>query len=138
MLLLAVVPLPSPFHHWSTSNSSVAQVDATLGSVRAINLGTTNILVEDTRVAGNLQMSSFNVVLPDYISLYLLPLSKFGDPIEQVEPTLSNARWYIISGRQYLVELKVFSRDLSAREIYLTEVVMLLYFSYASCHWIFS
>lgn len=136
MLLLAVIPLPSPFHRWSASNSSVAQVDATLGSVRAISLGATNILVEDTRIAGNVQISSLNVVLPDYISLYLLPLSKSGDPIGGVEPTLSNARWYVISGRQYLVELKVFSRGPSAREICLTEVVMLLYFSNAFWHWI--
>lgn len=116
-----VMPLPSPFLRWSASNSSVAQVDATLGSVRAINLGAMNVLVEDTRIAGNVQISSLNVVLPDYISLYLLPLSKSGDPIEGMEPTLSNARWYVISRRQYLVELKVFSRGPSAREICLTE-----------------
>lgn len=116
-----VVPLPSSFHQWSALNSSIAQVDSTMGVVHALNMGETSIIVEDTRVAGHVQISSLNVVLPDYLSLYLLPLSKTGDPIEGIEPTLSNARWYVNSGHQYLIELKVFSRGPVAREIYITK-----------------
>ncbi|XP_048503398.1 nuclear pore complex protein GP210 isoform X3 [Beta vulgaris subsp. vulgaris] len=114
------VPLPSPFHLWFALNTSIAQVDAMTGLVHALKLGETSIRVEDTRVAGHVQMSSLNVVLPDYMSLYLLPISGSGDATEGLKP-VSNARWYVVSGRQYLIELKVFSRGPDAQVIYITK-----------------
>ncbi|XP_021760201.1 nuclear pore complex protein GP210-like isoform X1 [Chenopodium quinoa] len=116
-----VVPLPSPYHRWFALNTSTAQVDAMMGLVYALKLGETSIIVEDTRVAGHVQMSSLNVVLPDYMSLHLLPLSKSGDPFEGVKPTPPSACWYVVSGRQYLIDLKVFSRGPDARVICLTK-----------------
>ncbi|KAL2939116.1 hypothetical protein RDABS01_022565 [Bienertia sinuspersici] len=121
VLVLVVVPLPSPFHQWSALNTSIAQVDSMKGQVHALKLGETSVIVEDTRVAGHVQMSSFNVVLPDYISLYLLPLSKSGDPVEGVQPTVPSSRWYIVSDRQYLIILKVFSRGPKEGVIYITK-----------------
>ncbi|MCI10005.1 nuclear pore membrane glycoprotein 210-like, partial [Trifolium medium] len=56
------VTLPSPHHQWSASNDSVAQVDSKTGLAYAWNLGMTAIAVEDTRVAGHVQVSSLNVV----------------------------------------------------------------------------
>lgn len=97
------------------------------GLVHALKLGETSIRVEDTRVAGHVQMSSLNVVLPDYMSLYLLPISGSGDATEGLKP-VSNARWYVVSGRQYLIELKVFSRGPDAQVIYITKVAKHLYF----------
>lgn len=116
-----VVTLPSPFHQWSVLNSSVAQVDRTMGKASALNLGITIITVEDTRVPGHLQMSSLHVVQPDTLSLYMLPLSLSGDPVEGVTPIPSVSRWYVVSGRQYLVHVKVFSQGPGVQEIYITE-----------------
>ncbi|XP_038715182.1 nuclear pore complex protein GP210 isoform X2 [Tripterygium wilfordii] len=116
-----VVMLPSPHHRWSVSNSTVAQVDPMVGLTRALSLGVTVVVVEDTRVAGHIQMSSLNVVLPDTLSLYLLPLSSTGDPINGVEPIPPVAHWYVVAGRQYLIQMKVFSQGPGAQEIYITE-----------------
>uniref|UniRef100_A0A5B7BTW7 BIG2 domain-containing protein n=1 Tax=Davidia involucrata TaxID=16924 RepID=A0A5B7BTW7_DAVIN len=116
-----VVPLPSPFHRWSVLNSSVAQVDAKMGLAYALSLGVTIITVEDTRVVGHMQMSSLHVVLPDTLCLYILPLSLFGDPVEGIEPIPSVSRWYLVSGKQYLIHVKVFSQGPDAQEIYTTE-----------------
>ncbi|KAL8139518.1 hypothetical protein V2J09_005539 [Rumex salicifolius] len=116
-----VVALPSPFHRWAVTNSSVAEVDPMMGSAHVLRLGGTSVIVEDTRVAGNVQVSSLHVVLPDSLVLYLLPLSVAGDPVEGIEPISSAARWYVVSGRQYLIDMKVFSGGLEAQEIYITE-----------------
>ncbi|KAL9246241.1 hypothetical protein vseg_019803 [Gypsophila vaccaria] len=115
-----VVPLPSPFHHWSSSNASIAQVDSTMGVVHALNLGETSIMVEDNRVAGHVQISSLSVVVPDHICLFLSPISKSGDLVDGTEPLLSNGRWFVVVGRHYLVELRVFSQGPSARVIHTT------------------
>ncbi|KAK9272744.1 hypothetical protein L1049_003121 [Liquidambar formosana] len=116
-----VVTLPSPYHRWSILNSSVAQVDTLMGIVHALSLGVTTVIVEDTRVAGHIQMSSLHVVLPDTSLLYVLPLSLSGDPVEGIEAIPSMARWYIVSGHQYLIQIKVFSQGPDAQEIYITE-----------------
>ncbi|KAL3526095.1 hypothetical protein ACH5RR_014467 [Cinchona calisaya] len=116
-----VVSLPSRFHQWSVLNTSVAQVDRTMGEVRALNLGVTAVMVEDTRVAGHTQMSSLHVVLPDTLLLYILPLSPSGSPIDGMRSIPSMARWYVVSGRQYLIYVKAFSQRPGAHEIYLTE-----------------
>ncbi|KAM0958021.1 hypothetical protein EV1_023125 [Malus domestica] len=116
-----VVTLPSPHHRWSVSNSSVARVDSMMGLANAFSLGITNTIVEDTRVAGHIQVSSLNVVLPDSLSLYIVPLSTSGDLVEGIEAIPSMTRWYGVSGRQYLIQMKVFSQGPDAQEIYLTE-----------------
>ncbi|KAL8555140.1 hypothetical protein ACS0TY_003077 [Phlomoides rotata] len=56
-----IVTLPSPFHQWSALNSSVANVDRAMGIIHALNLGITTLVVEDTRVVGHMQISSFHV-----------------------------------------------------------------------------
>lgn len=118
-----MVSLPSPHHHWSVSNASVAQVDSKIGLVYAWNLGTTAIIVEDTRVAGHLQISSLNVVLPASLFLYITPLSNSGGSLEEIKSNPLMARWYVVSGRQYLIQIKVFAHAHDAQEIYITEVV---------------
>ncbi|OMO69335.1 Bacterial Ig-like, group 2 [Corchorus olitorius] len=115
------VTLPSPHHRWSVSNFSVAQVDSKMGVINALTLGETTVIVEDTRVDGHSQLSSLKVVLPDTMSMYISLLSSDGDPIEGMEPIPSLARWYVVSGKQYLIQLKVLSLGPNAHEIYITE-----------------
>ncbi|BAU00962.1 hypothetical protein VIGAN_11010600 [Vigna angularis var. angularis] len=116
-----VVTLPSPHHQWSVSNASVAQVDSKTGLAYAWNLGMTAVIVEDTRIAGHEQVSSLNVVLPSSLCLYISPLSSSGDPVEGVKSNPLMTRWYVISGHQYLIQIKVFAQDHPAQEIYITE-----------------
>ncbi|KAK9119821.1 hypothetical protein Scep_017914 [Stephania cephalantha] len=116
-----VVTLPSPHHHWSVTNSSVASVDSLTGVVTAVNLGVATVAVTDIRVVGHIQMSSLHVVLPDTLCMYKLPLSASGNPIEGVEATPSMTRWYVVIGRLYLIYVKVFSREPGAHEIYITQ-----------------
>lgn len=114
-----VVPLPSPHHRWFISNSSVARVDPSMGVTTALHLGITTVVVEDMRVAGHIQVSSLNVVLPDTIRIYIAPFSTVDSLGVEEIPTM--ARWYVVSGRQYLIQVKVFSRGPGAQEIYLTQ-----------------
>ncbi|KAJ7974628.1 Nuclear pore complex protein [Quillaja saponaria] len=116
-----VVTLPSSHHLWSVSNSSVAQVDSKLGLAYAMSLGMTAIVVEDTRVAGHIQMSSLNVVLPGFLSLYITPLSISGDPVEGVPSISAMPRWYIVATRQYLIQMKVSAQGPVLEDIYITE-----------------
>ena len=125
-----MVALPSPHHQWSASNASVAQVDSKTGLVYASNLGMTAIIVEDKRVAGHVQVSSLNVVLPAFLGLYITPLSSSGDPVEGIESSPLMARWYVVSGRQYLIQIKVFAHAHDAQEIYITEVVCVILLCY--------
>ncbi|KAK4603548.1 hypothetical protein RGQ29_012174 [Quercus rubra] len=115
------VILPSPHHRWSVSNSSVAQADSMMGLTKALDLGVATVVVEDTRVVGHVQVSSLNVVVPDSLSLYIASFSTSGDSLEGVKTIPSVARWYVVSGRQYLIQMKVFSRGPDAQEIYITE-----------------
>lgn len=117
-----MVALPSPHHRWSVSNSSVAQVDSMMGLTNALGLGATTVVVEDTRVAGHIQVSSLNVVVPDTLRLYIAPFSASGDPLEEAEVIPPVARWYVVLGRQYLIQMKVFSQGPGAQEIYITKV----------------
>jgi len=103
---ISVVALPSPHHRWSVSNSSVAQVDSMMGLTNA----------------GHIQVSSLSVVVPDNLRLYIAPFSASGDPHEEAEVIPPVARWYVVSGRQYLIQMKVFSRGPGAQEIYITKV----------------
>ena len=103
-------------------NSSVAEVDHMSGFAQALSLGVTSVIVEDTRVAGHMQVSSLNVVLPDTLCLYIMPLSNSGDPVDGLKATPSLARWFVVSGRQYLIQMKVFLGGPDVQEIYITEV----------------
>ncbi|KAL2335736.1 hypothetical protein Fmac_016949 [Flemingia macrophylla] len=116
-----VVTLPSPHHQWSVSNASVAQVDSKTGLAYTWNLGMTAVIVEDTRIAGHVQVSSLNVVLPSSLCLYISPLSSSGDPVEGIKSIPLMPWWYVVSGHQYLIQIKVFALDHDAQEIYITE-----------------
>ncbi|KAL8043788.1 hypothetical protein ABFX02_08G007800 [Erythranthe guttata] len=116
-----VVSLPSPFHQWSSLNSSIAEVDGEAGTASALDLGVTTVIVEDTRVVGHMQISSLHVVLPDNLLLFLSPFSLSGDYIDGVEPISSVSRWYVVAGRQYLLHIKVFSPGPVTQEILITE-----------------
>ncbi|WRX20784.1 Bacterial Ig-like domain [Theobroma cacao] len=129
------VTFPSPHHQWSVSNCSVAQVDSMLGVINALTLGETTVIVEDTRVDGHSQLSSLNVVLPDTLSLYISLLSTSGDPLEGMEPIPSVARWYVVSGKQYLIKLKVFSQGPYSHEIYITENDDVEFYDNQSGYW---
>nr|KJB33844.1 hypothetical protein B456_006G033800 [Gossypium raimondii] len=129
------VSLPSPHHRWSVTNSSVAEMDSTMGVIHALTLGETTVIVEDTRVDGHSQMSSLKVVLPDTLSMYISLFSASGDPIEGMEPIPPMARWYVVSGKQYLIQLKVFSRGPYAQEIYITENDDIEFYDNQSGYW---
>ncbi|KAL0662458.1 hypothetical protein Bca4012_099295 [Brassica carinata] len=115
------VQLPSSHHRWSALNSSVVQVDSLIGLTKALSLGVTTVVVEDTRVAGHIQGSSINVVTPDAFILYISPWSTSGDPTTESKSFPSSMHWYVVSGRQYLMQMKVFSGRPDAHEIYITE-----------------
>lgn len=122
-----MVTLPSPHHRWSISNSSIAHVVSDLGLTSALRFGVTAVTVEDTRVVGHIQMSALNVVMPESLHLYISPLPIVDEPVEGTERSISFANWYIVSGRQYLIQIKVFSRGPDAQEIYITEVIFVSY-----------
>ncbi|CAN6929466.1 unnamed protein product [Brassica oleracea] len=115
------VQLPSSHHRWSALNSSVVQVDSLIGLTKALSLGVTTVVVEDTRVAGHIQGSSINVVTPDAFILYISPWSTSGDPTTESKSFPSSMHWYVVSGRQYLMQMKIFSGRPDAHEIYITE-----------------
>ncbi|KAK9004035.1 hypothetical protein V6N11_001853 [Hibiscus sabdariffa] len=130
------VTLPSHHHRWSVSNSSVARVDCTMGVIHALTLGETTVVVEDTRVDGHSQLSSLKVVLPDTLSLHISLLSTSGgDTVEGMESIPPMARWYVVSGKQYFIQLKVFSRGPYAQEIYITENDDIEFYDNQSGYW---
>ncbi|KAF3793671.1 Nuclear pore complex protein [Nymphaea thermarum] len=129
------VTLPSPYHRWSVENSSVAWIDSAMGLASAVNLGVTNIVVEDTRVAGHLQLSSMHVVLPDHMVLYIQPVTISFDPVDGIQPISSFERWYLVVGQQYVIYLHVFSRDSGRRPLYITEKENLDLLFKKSAHW---
>ncbi|KAH1248383.1 Nuclear pore complex protein [Glycine max] len=130
-----VVTLPSAHHQWSVSNASVAQVDSKTGLAYAWNLGMAAVIVEDTRIAGHVQVSSLNVVLPASLCLYISPLSSSGDPVEGIKSIALTTRWYVVSGHQYLIQIKVFAHDHDAQEIYITENDDVKVYDNDSGHW---
>ncbi|KAJ1693956.1 hypothetical protein LUZ63_010654 [Rhynchospora breviuscula] len=116
-----VVKLPSPHHKWYASNNSVALVDNMLGSVEALDLGFSEIIVEDIRVSGHIQTSALHVVVPREIILYLLPVINASVPFETATAIPSSVSWYVFPGQEYVVLLKAFPEGSGANEIYLTE-----------------
>ncbi|XP_010435974.1 PREDICTED: nuclear pore complex protein GP210-like [Camelina sativa] len=129
------VHLPSSHHRWSALNSSVAQVDSLLGLTKALSLGATTVVVEDTRVAGHIQGSSINVVIPDTLILYISPWSMSEDLIIESKPFPSSMHWYVVSGRQYLIQMKIFSGRPDAHEIYITETDDIKLYGNDSDYW---
>ncbi|CAD5333574.1 unnamed protein product [Arabidopsis thaliana] len=129
------VDLPSPHHRWSVLNSSVAQVDSLIGLTKALSLGVTTVVVEDTRVAGHIQGSSINVVTPDTLILYISPWSMSGDLITESKPFPSSMHWYVVSGRQYLIQMKIFSGRPDAHEICITETDDIKLYGKDSDYW---
>ncbi|EPS63976.1 hypothetical protein M569_10806, partial [Genlisea aurea] len=115
-----IVTLPSAIHEWSVSNSSVAVVNTSMGIVQARNLGQTEIVVEDIRVKGHIQISSMYVVLPENLVLFISPLSLSGFQVEGDSHISSKTRWYVVSGRQYLVHAKIYSAGSGGQEIFVT------------------
>ncbi|XP_020868269.1 nuclear pore complex protein GP210 [Arabidopsis lyrata subsp. lyrata] len=129
------VHLPSPHHRWSVLNTSVAQVDSLIGLTKGLSLGLTTVVVEDTRVAGHIQGSSINVVTPDTLILYISPWSMSGDLITESKPFPSSMHWYVVSGRQYLIQMKIFSGRPDAHEIYITETDDIKLYGKESHYW---
>ncbi|KAJ0969107.1 hypothetical protein J5N97_021984 [Dioscorea zingiberensis] len=114
------INLPSTYHRWSVTNSSVAQVDSAQGIASALNLGITNVIVEDTRLSGHVQLSSLHVVIPHKMNLYLLPITDVSILAGKIEPT-SSVVWYVFPGQEYIIHVKVFSREPDTEELYITE-----------------
>ncbi|CAA6668012.1 unnamed protein product [Spirodela intermedia] len=113
------VDLPSLFHRWSVSNSTVSQVDSTMGFARALNLGVTNIFVEDTRVTGHFQMSTMHVIVPDKLCLYIRPITGVINGLEATK--CLPVPWFVVIGQEYAIHMKVFTHEPEAKEIYITE-----------------
>ncbi|KAG0478243.1 hypothetical protein HPP92_012962 [Vanilla planifolia] len=116
-----VIELPSPHHQWSVHNSSVARVDSMMGIVRALQLGMTNVIVEDIRVYGHLQTSALHVVLPEKLSLFLVPVTSSFDLVEGVDLIHSANVWYVFLGQTYIINMKVFSEGPDVNEILVTK-----------------
>lgn len=120
---LLVVNLPSQYHLWHVKNSSVAQVDSSLGVVHALSLGFTDVVVEDTRVSGHQQVSSLRVVIPRTLFLYLVPVMDDSDHFHGITSIPSSEVWYVFPGQKYMVLVKAFAEGFDAREIFITEVL---------------
>lgn len=118
----AVVDLPSLHYRWFVANSTVAQVDSETGITHALNLGITNVVVEDTRLSGHVQTSCMHVVIPDKLVLYLVPLSSASNLLEGIRPISSSAIWYVFPGQEYIIHMSVFSQGPDVKEIHTTEV----------------
>ncbi|KAF3328130.1 nuclear pore complex protein GP210 [Carex littledalei] len=116
-----VVELPSPHHKWYATNHSVILVDSLLGTVQALDIGFSEIVVEDVRISGHIQTSALHVVVPGEIILYLQPMINDSAPFEVVAPINSSLSWYVFPGQEYVVILKAFPARSEANEIYLTE-----------------
>ncbi|XP_039138500.1 nuclear pore complex protein GP210 isoform X1 [Dioscorea cayenensis subsp. rotundata] len=117
---LRVIDFPSKYHRWSVVNSSVAQVDREMAIASALNLGNTNVVVEDTRLSGHVQTSSLHVVIPDKMSLYLLPITNVSNLAGKIELT-SSIVWYVFPGQEYIIHVKVVSQGPDAEELFITE-----------------
>ncbi|XP_037443214.1 nuclear pore complex protein GP210-like [Triticum dicoccoides] len=116
-----VVNLPSQYHLWHVKNSSVAQVDSSLGVIHTLSLGFTDVVVEDTRVSGHQQVSSLRVVIPRTLFLYLVPVMDDSGHFHGITSIPSSEVWYVFPGQKYMVLAKAFAEGFDAREIFITE-----------------
>ncbi|KAL6838421.1 hypothetical protein ACP4OV_031666 [Aristida adscensionis] len=116
-----VVKLPSQYHRWHVTNSSVAEVDSSLGTLHALSLGFTEVVVQDQRVSGHEQVSSLHVVIPRTLFLYVVPIMDDSANLHGISNIPSSKAWYIYPGRKYMVHAKAFAEGFDAREILITE-----------------
>uniref|UniRef100_A0A0E0B6Q7 BIG2 domain-containing protein n=1 Tax=Oryza glumipatula TaxID=40148 RepID=A0A0E0B6Q7_9ORYZ len=117
----AMVKFKLKHHHWHVTNSSVAQVDSSLGVLHALSLGFTNIVVEDTRVSGHAQVSSLHVVIPQALFLYLVPVVDDSAHFHGITSIPSSEVWYVFPGRKYVVLAKAFAEGFDFKEMFITE-----------------
>lgn len=101
----------------------MAQVDRSLGTLRALSLGFTEVVVEDTRVSGHEQVSSVHVVIPRTLFLYLIPIMDDSSHLHGTTHIPSSKVWYVFPGQKYKVLAKAFAEGFDAREISITEVL---------------
>ncbi|XP_020089259.1 nuclear pore complex protein GP210 isoform X4 [Ananas comosus] len=116
-----VIDLPSRHHRWYVTNSSVAWIDGVMGTTHALNLGFTDIIVEDIRVSGHIQTSSMHVVIPHKLSLYLVPVTNASIPLQGITPIPASNIWYVFPGQEYAISVKAFADESDANEIHITE-----------------
>ncbi|XP_074574231.1 nuclear pore complex protein GP210 [Curcuma longa] len=116
-----VIDLPSLHHRWYVTNSSVAHIDPAMGVADALSLGTTDIVVEDTRLSGHEQRSTMHVVIPDKLCLYLVPVTNGSIPAEGVVSISSSDVWYVFPGQEYMINIKVLTGGPDVNEILITE-----------------
>lgn len=93
-----------------------------MGIAHALNLGITNIIVEDSRVSDHVQISSFHVVTPDKLCLYMVPVTNASAPLDGVAPIPSSVVWYVFPGQEYIIDIKVFAEGPDGNQIHITEV----------------
>ncbi|KAL6601453.1 hypothetical protein ACP70R_044673 [Stipagrostis hirtigluma subsp. patula] len=117
-----VVKLPSQYHRWHVSNSSVAQVDSSLGILHTLSLGFTEVVVQDKRVSSHEQVSTLHVVIPRTLFLNLLPIMDDSSHLHGIPNVPSSKVWYVYPGRKYMVHAKAFAEGFDAREILITEM----------------
>lgn len=119
---LSVIDLPSLHYRWYVTNSSVAHIDTAMGVAHALSLGTTDIVVEDTRLSGHEQRSTMHVVIPGKLCLYLVPVTNGSIPVEGVASITSSEVWYVFPGQEYMINIKVLTEGPDVNEILITEV----------------
>ena len=91
------------------------------------------LMLQETQLLP-LEMGLLSVLLAS-LSLYITPLSSSGDPLEEIESIPLMARWYVVSGRQYLIQIKVFAHAHGTHEIYITESDDVKVDDYQSDYW---
>ncbi|KAK3132641.1 hypothetical protein QOZ80_6AG0525560 [Eleusine coracana subsp. coracana] len=92
-----------------------------MGTLRALSLGFTEVVVEDTRVSGHEQVSSVHVVIPRTLFLYLIPIMDDSAHLHGTTHIPSSKVWYVFPGQKYKVLAKAFAEGFDAREISITE-----------------
>lgn len=92
-----------------------------MGSVHASDFGVTSVIVEDMRVAGNLQISTIHVVSPEELCLHLVLVDSLYNPIDGSVNSITTPLWYVVTGRFYIIHVKALLRE-PMQEIHLTKV----------------
>ncbi|CAM6103477.1 unnamed protein product [Calypogeia fissa] len=120
-----VVPLPSPHHRWFSANTSVAEIDSSMGIVVGRTHGATSVVVKDTRLDGHQQTSMLHVVTPVTLRLYLTPLTVKGENqsyvTKEAQVMSSDVPWQLVVARKYIVQVFTFSKESGTRPLQLTK-----------------
>ncbi|MCO5578576.1 hypothetical protein L7F22_032420 [Adiantum nelumboides] len=122
----AAIKLPSPHYYWSIVDSSIAEIDQFLGNLSTKCIGSTNVIVQDTRLKGHQQLSALHVVLPSSLKLYLKPLSDKDDRQQTISSgevflESSDTPWSLVVGWDYVVQIMAFSAQSVSSPLYLTK-----------------